>query len=137
LRVVRQLAAKHPKLAQAQFAVAQAALAAGDDDAALAAARSAAAMRPEWEPPAVLEAQVLQKRSPAAAAKRLEAFVGRTPARAKRPELRARPGARQAFSEARKQFEALLAANPETPTSSTRSDCSPSSSRTTRSPRRT
>src|SRR6266850_3395273 len=31
LRVVRQLAARHPKLAQAQFAVAQAALAAGDD----------------------------------------------------------------------------------------------------------
>src|SRR6266446_977824 len=72
LRVVRQLAAKHPKLAQAQFA-------AGDDDAALAAARSAAAMRPEWEPPAVLEAQVLQKRSPAAAAKRLEAFVAKNP----------------------------------------------------------
>src|SRR5216684_3895472 len=57
LRVVRQLAAKHPKLAQAQFAIAQAALAASDDDAAIAAARSAAAMRPEWEPPAVLEAQ--------------------------------------------------------------------------------
>jgi len=40
-------------------------------------------MRPEWEPPAVLEAQVLQKRSPAAAAKRLEAFVAKNPARAK------------------------------------------------------
>ena len=35
LRVVRQLAAKHPKLAQAQFAIAQAALTAGDDDAAI------------------------------------------------------------------------------------------------------
>src|SRR5437899_635343 len=79
LRVVRQLAAKHPKLAPAQFAIAQAALVAGDDDAALAAARSAAALRPEWEPPAVLEAQVLQKRSPAAAAKRLEAFVAKNP----------------------------------------------------------
>src|SRR5438876_211438 len=61
LRVVRQLAAKHPKLAPAQFAIAQAALVAGDDDAALAAARSAAALRPEWEPPAVLEAQVLRE----------------------------------------------------------------------------
>src|SRR5207245_8642853 len=49
LRVVRQLAAKHPRLAPAQFAIAQAALVAGDDDAALAAARSAAALRPEWE----------------------------------------------------------------------------------------
>src|SRR5439155_963490 len=39
LRVVRQLAAKHPKLAPAQFAIAQAALVAGDDDRALAPGR--------------------------------------------------------------------------------------------------
>src|SRR3954470_14359885 len=39
LRVVRQLAAKHAKLAQAHFAVAQAALSAGDDAGALAAIR--------------------------------------------------------------------------------------------------
>jgi len=99
LRVVRQLAAKHPKLAQAQFAIAQAALVAGDDDAALAAARGAAAMRPEWEPPAVLEAQVLQKRSPAAAAQAPRGFRREEPRLARRQaELRARPGARQALS---------------------------------------
>src|SRR2546429_213425 len=67
-RVVRELAARHRKLGPAQFAVARGPPAAGDADAALAAARGAAALRPEWEPPAVLEAQVLQKRSPAAAA---------------------------------------------------------------------
>ncbi len=113
LRVVRQLAAKHPKLAQAQFAIAQAALVAGDDDAALAAARSAAAMRPAWEPPAVLEAQVLQKRSPAAAAKRLEAFVAQNPgSREGRLNYARALVLDQQFAEARKQFEALLAANP-------------------------
>src|SRR5882724_3349069 len=101
LRVVRQLAAKHP------------ALAAGDDDAALAAARSAAAMRPEWEPPAVLEAQVLQKRSPAAAAKRLEAFVAKNPgSREGRLNYARALVLDKRFPEARKQFEALLAANP-------------------------
>jgi len=113
LRVVRQLAAKHPKLAPAQFAIAQAALAAGDDDAALAAARSAAALRPEWEPPAVLEAQVLQKRSPAAAAKRLEAFVAKNPgSREGRLNYARALVLDKRFPEARKQFEALLAANP-------------------------
>ena len=83
LRVVRQLAAKHPKLAPAQFAIAQAALVAGDDDAALAASRSAAALRPEWEPPAVLEAQVLQKRSPARRPSASRLSSRRTRARAK------------------------------------------------------
>src|SRR5436190_2817723 len=113
LRVVRQLAAKHPKLAPAQFAIAQAALVAGDDDAAVAAARSAAALRPEWEPPAVLEAQVLQKRSPAAAAKRLEAFVAKNPgSREGRLNYARALVLDKRFPEARKQFEALLAANP-------------------------
>src|SRR5205807_2841566 len=113
LRVVRQLAAKHPKLAQAQFAIAQAAIAAGEDDAAIAAARSAAAMRPAWEPPAVLEAQVLQKRSPAAAAKRLEAFVAQNPnSREGRLNYARTLVLDQRFPEARKQCEALLAANP-------------------------
>src|SRR5712664_1420353 len=113
LHVVRQLAAKHPKLAQAQFAIAQAALVAGDDDAALAAARAAAAMRPEWEPPAVLEAQVLQKRSPAAAAKRLEAFVAKNPgSREGRLNYARALVLDKRFPEARKQFEALLGANP-------------------------
>src|SRR5438093_1385073 len=112
LRVVRQLAGKHPKLAPAQFAIAQAALVAGDDDAALAAARSAAALRPEWEPPAVLEAQVLQKRSPAAAAKRLEAFVAKNPgSREGRLNYTRALVLEKGFPEARKQFEALREAN--------------------------
>src|SRR5437868_3063312 len=63
LRVVRTLTGKHPNLPEAQIALAQAAAAADDDKAAVAAARRAAEMRPEWEVPAVLEAQVLQKRS--------------------------------------------------------------------------
>src|SRR5207302_953324 len=89
------------------------AIAAGDDDAAIAAARSAAAMRPAWELPAVLEAQVLQKRSSAAAAKRLEAFVAQNPgSREGRLNYARALVLDQRFPEARKQFEALLAANP-------------------------
>ena len=113
LRVVRKLAERHPQLAQAQFAIAQAALAAGDDAAALAAIRQAAALRPEWEMAAIFEAQILQKRSPAEAAKSLGAFIEKNPtAREARLNYARTLVLDKRYPEARKQFEALLAANP-------------------------
>ena len=113
LRVVRKLAGQYPQLAQAHFAIAQAALAAGDEPAALAAIREAAALRPEWELAALFEAQVLQKRSPAAAAKRLGEFVEKNPtSREARMNYARALVADKRFPEARKQFEAVLAANP-------------------------
>ena len=113
LRVVQKLASRHPELAPAHFATAQAAAIAEDEKTALAEARRAAEIRPEWEAPAMLEAQVLQKRSPAQAAKRLADFVAKNP--------QSRPGrlayaralvADKRMPEARKQFDALLASNP-------------------------
>jgi tetratricopeptide (TPR) repeat protein len=113
LRVVQKLASRHPELAPAHFATAQAAALADDDALALAEARRAAEIRPEWEAPAMLEAQVLQKRSTAQAAKRLADFVAKNP--------QSRPGrlayaralvADKRMPEARQQFDALLAANP-------------------------
>src|SRR2546421_1490559 len=113
LRVVQKLASRHPELAPAHFAIAQAAALADDEQTALAEVRRAAEMRPEWEAPAMLEAQILQKRSTAQAAKRLADFVAKNP--------QSRPG-RLAYAralvadkrtpEARAQFEALLTANP-------------------------
>jgi tetratricopeptide (TPR) repeat protein len=113
LRVVQKLTARHPELAPAHFAMAQAAALADDEQTALAEARRAAEIRPEWEAPVVLEAQVLQKRSTAQAAKRLADFVAKNP--------QSRPGrlayaralvADKRMPEARQQFQALLAANP-------------------------
>jgi tetratricopeptide (TPR) repeat protein len=113
LRVVRSLAARHPKLAQAHFAIAQAALAAGDETAALAAIRRAGAIRPEWEMAAAFEAQVLQKGSPREAAKVLGDFVDRNPdSREARLNYARALVLDKRFPEARKQFEAVLAANP-------------------------
>ena len=113
LRVVRQLAAAYPKLAQAHFAVAQAAFSAGDDAAALGAIRQAAAVRPDWEAAAIFEAQVLQKRSTAEAAKSLEAFIDKYPkSREARLNYARALVLDKRFAEARKQFEAVLAANP-------------------------
>lgn len=113
LRVVRHLAAKHPKLPQAHFAVAQASASAGNDEDAIAAVRRAARLRPDWELPALLEAQVVQKRSPAAAAKVLGDFVEKNPSsREARLNYARALVLDKRLPEARKQFEAVLAANP-------------------------
>jgi tetratricopeptide (TPR) repeat protein len=113
LRVVQRLAARYPNVPQAHFALAQAASSAGDDKAALAAVRRAAQIRPDWELAAILEAQVLQKQSPAAAAKSLGAFVDKNPSsREARLNYARVLVLDKRFPEARKQFEALLQANP-------------------------
>ena len=113
LRVVRKLAAPHPQLAAAQFAVAQAELTAGNEMAALESIRKAAMLRPDWDLAAIFEAQILQRRSPAEAANFLGDYVAKHPgaldvrlnyARALVLDKR--------YPEARKQFEALLAGNP-------------------------
>ncbi len=79
LRVVRRLAERYPDLPQAHFAVAQAAAAAKDEPLALAELRRAAALKPDWEIAALSEAQLLQRRSPGEAAKRLAAFLEKYP----------------------------------------------------------
>jgi len=79
LRVVRKLAANYPDLPQAHLAVSQAAAAADDEELALAQVRSAMALRPDWEMAAMYEAQLLQRRAPGEAAKRLGAFLERHP----------------------------------------------------------
>jgi tetratricopeptide (TPR) repeat protein len=113
LRVVRKLAARQPQLAAAHLAIAQAAAAAADDKSALAATRRAAELRPEWEAPAVMEAQVLQKRSTTEAAKRLAQFVERNPnSREGRLNYARALILDKRVPEARKQFETLLAASP-------------------------
>lgn len=79
LRVVRRLAERYPDLPQAHFAVAQAATAAKDEPLALAELRRAAALKPDWEIAVLAEAQLLQRRSPGEAAKRLAAFLEKYP----------------------------------------------------------
>ncbi len=114
LRVVRKLAAKYAQIPQAHFAVAQAALAAGQDGDALKAIRRAEELRPDWDGAVLFEAEILGKRSTADAAKRLGEFVARNPS-----SRDARLGYARALvldkrtAEARKQFEAVLAADPD------------------------
>ena len=59
--------------------VAQAALAANDEAAALAETRRAAKLQPDWEVAAIFEAQILQRRSPQEASAALAAFLAKYP----------------------------------------------------------
>jgi Flp pilus assembly protein TadD len=79
LRVVRKLAERYPRLPQAHLAVSQAAAAANDEALALAQARSAMVLRPDWEIGVMYEAQLLQRRSPAEAARRIAEFLEKYP----------------------------------------------------------
>ena len=113
LRMVRTLAARYPELPQARLAVAQAALAANDETTALAETRRAAAMRPGWEPAAIYEAQVLQRRSSAEAAQSLKGFLEQHPqSRDARLAYARLLVADRRYAEARVEFEKLLAAHP-------------------------
>lgn len=113
LAVVKRLAAKYPGLPEAQFAVAQAAHAAGDDGQALAAARRAEQMKPDWGLAVLLEAQLLQKKSPNEAAERLARHLDRYPEDQEVRLSYARfLAANKRYAEARAQFEKLLAGNP-------------------------
>ena len=113
LRMVQRLAEKYPNLEQADFAVAQAAFAANDEALALQAIRRAAAKRPDWEVAAIFEAQILQRKAPDAAAQRLSGFLEKNPgSREVRLNFaRVLVGMRK-YAEARTEFQALLAANP-------------------------
>lgn len=113
LRLLRTLAASYPQVPEASLAVAQAAWNANDQPGALAAARQALKLRPDWEFAALFQAQALQRNSPDEATAYLGSFV------------KANPGARDArlnyarllvgerrYPEARNQFEILLGEAP-------------------------
>ncbi len=108
LTLVQQLAQPYPKLAQAHFAVAQAAIAAEQWELALGEVRAASKLRPEWGLAVLLEAQLLQRQSNALALQRLAAFLERYP-KAKEARLNyARVlVAERKYNEARAEFQTL------------------------------
>jgi len=79
LQVAQRLAARYDSVPQAHFAVAQSASAAGDTELALAEIRRSASLKPDWDIAALYEAQLLQRRAPAEAAKRLAGYLDKYP----------------------------------------------------------
>lgn len=116
LRMVERLAADHPGLAEARFAVAQAASAAGRFDTAIAALREADRLRPGWEAAALLQAQILGRTARADALRYLRDFLKTYPAAREVRLAYARMliGANQ-FTEARAEFVRLTSDFPGNP----------------------
>jgi len=113
LRVVRKLAASYPDMPQAHFAVSQAALIAGDETLALAEIRRASQLKPDWDVAALYEAQILQKKSPDDAARRLAEYLDKYPDKGDvRLNYARLLVADKRYADARVQFERLLADNP-------------------------
>ena len=114
LRVVQRLAAPYPQLAQARFAIAQAAATAGEDALALKEIREATRLAPDWELAVLFEASLLQKTSATAAAERLAAYLKAYPrSREVRLAYARMLVADKKYPEARGQFEQLLKDHPD------------------------
>lgn len=64
LQLMRKLAYPYPRVAEAHWVVAQLAQAAGDEPLALVEVREAHSLRPEWDLPVALEAQLQRKNAP-------------------------------------------------------------------------
>ena len=108
LKLVQQLAQPYPQVAQAHFAIAQAAAGAGNSELALAEVRTASKLKPDWELAALLEAQLLQRQSNALALQHLAAFLKQYPkAREVRMSYARLLVAERKYTEARAEFQTL------------------------------
>lgn len=79
LALIQSLAKPYPKLPEAQFAIAQAAWTAGQDEAALRALNQADTLKPGWYMAALLKGQVLFNRSPQEALAFYQGFLAKHP----------------------------------------------------------
>jgi Flp pilus assembly protein TadD len=108
LSIMQQLAQPYPELAQAHFAVAQAAAGAEQRELALAEVRAASRLKPDWELAALLEAQLLQRQSNALALQHLAAFLERYPkAKDVRMNYARLLVSERSYNEARGEFQVL------------------------------
>jgi len=79
-RLIERVTAPYGQVAEAHYALAQAALANGDRAQALSSVRRAQELRPEWESPVLLEAQITASEAPAQVVSLLERYLRRYPA---------------------------------------------------------
>lgn len=79
LNLIQSLAKPYPNLPEAQFAIAQSAWAAKQDELALQALNQAETLKPGWGPAALLKGQVLFVKSPEAAIAFYQDFVKQHP----------------------------------------------------------
>lgn len=109
LDLVGDLARPYPNLAEAHFALTQAAWNAGQYERAEQAVDRTLALRSDWEAAALLKGQLLQRRSDAEAEAYWAGFLARNPAARELRLAYAKQLARmERYSESRREFERLL-----------------------------
>ncbi len=109
LRAMQNLAAGYEKVPQAHYAVAQAAAQADKGDVALKELRAARELKPDWDAPVLLEAQVLQKTSANDALASLSGYLDKYPdSREVRLTYARMLVAEKRYADARAQFQRLL-----------------------------
>ena len=114
LQLARALAANYPTNAQARFAVAQVALAGGNEAVALEEIRLARTLRNDWEAAVLLEAQILQRRSNTEALQAMRGFLKANPtSREVRLAYARALVTDKRVPEARAEFQGLLASYPD------------------------
>jgi tetratricopeptide (TPR) repeat protein len=116
LSIIQRLAAKYPKAAEAHGAVAQAAFNAGEEEIAIKEARAAAALKPDWEFPVLMAAQLLARRDPALASAELRGFLDKNPGSSEVRMAYARAlVAERKYGEARGEFQRIERDFPDNP----------------------
>jgi len=113
-RLVSNLAKPYPKVAEAHWALAQAAEAAGKHDLALAEAQQVDRLNPRWEMSALLRAQLLRHDNPQRALGVLKKYLSGNPHASEVRLLYARMLlAQKQYKPARREFRRLLKSHPE------------------------
>ncbi len=114
LNLTRELVKPYDNLPEAHFTLAQTALSAHEETLGLAEIRRAEALRPDWELAVLLEAQILQHESDAAAIARLRSFLKAHPkGRDARLTLARLLVSEKQYAEARVEFQVLQKNFPE------------------------
>lgn len=109
LALIQSLAKPYPKLPEAQFAIAQAAWTAGNDDVALQALNKADSLKPGWAVAALLKGQVLFNKSPQDALNFYHEFLAKHPdATEVRMNMAKLLVTQKQYDEAKKEYAIIL-----------------------------
>ena len=116
LNLLRELTKRYPQVAEAHWTLAQVAEVASKHELAIAEARQALALRPEWDSAVLLCAELLQQSAPKEALATLKKYLDTYPETKEVRLFYARVLIEQKKSvEARAEFQQLLAAYPDSP----------------------
>lgn len=116
LKLMRELAQPYPAVAESHWAVAYLAHRAGEADLALTEVQDARRMRPEWEAPVLLEAQLLLKREPQQALEGMRRYLSSYPdAREIRLQYARALLEQKQYKQSRAEFQRLAKENPDNP----------------------